>query len=102
MSRRSKQHTEEHPDERWVISYADLVTLLLGFFIILYATADANEVKMQALARGLADASNVGVREGEAGDSFFEGGTGIVPELNTASSLDLDLTPIRRPIEEQE
>lgn len=101
MSRRSKGHAEEHPDERWVISYADLVTLLLGFFIILYATADANQTKMEALARGLADAFNVGVKEGNAGDTFFEGGTGVIPERNDAASLDFDLDQVRRLIEER-
>jgi len=101
MSRRSKGHAEEHPDERWVISYADLVTLLLGFFIILYATADANEVKMEALARGLAEAFNVGVKDGASDGSIFDGGTGIVPERNDASVLDMDLERVRQVIEER-
>ncbi|MCA9850809.1 MAG: flagellar motor protein MotB, partial [Dehalococcoidia bacterium] len=101
MSRRSKGHAEEHPDERWVISYADLVTLLLGFFIILYATADANQVKMEALARGLAEAFNVGVKEGQAGDSIFDGGTGVIPERNEAGNLDFDLQRVRQLIDEQ-
>lgn len=101
MSRRSKGHAEEHPDERWVISYADLVTLLLGFFIILYATADANEVKMEALARGLAEAFNVGVKDGASDGSIFDGGTGIVPERNDASVLDMDLARVRQVIEER-
>ncbi len=101
MSRRSRGHAEEHPDERWVISYADLVTLLFGFFIILYATADANEVKMEALSRGLAEAFNVGVSEGTGEDSFFEGGSGIIPERNEAGSLDFDLERIRQLIEQR-
>jgi len=101
MSRRSKGHAEEHPDERWVISYADLVTLLFGFFIILYATADANEVKMEALSRGLAEAFNVGVTEGHGEGSFFDGGTGIIPGRNDAASLDFDLERIRQLIEER-
>lgn len=102
MSRRSKGgHAEEHPDERWVISYADLVTLLLGFFIILYATADANEVKMEALARGLAEAFNVGVKEAEGGSSIFDGGTGVIPERNDSASLEFDLDAIRRLVSER-
>lgn len=100
MSRRkSADHAGEHPDERWVISYADLVTLLLGFFIILYATADANQVKMEALARGLADAFNVGVKEGETDETLFEGGTGIIPERNEVGPLNFDLDRIRQLIE---
>ncbi len=101
MSRRAKGHAEEHPDERWVISYADLVTLLLGFFIILYATADANEVKMEALARGLADAFNVDVKEGDSGGTLFDGGTGIIPERNEAGTIDFDLERIRALVEER-
>ncbi|MCK9486214.1 MAG: flagellar motor protein MotB [Dehalococcoidia bacterium] len=99
--RRGRGHTEEHPDERWVISYADLVTLLLGFFIILYATADANEVKFEALARGLADAFNVDVKNAEAGGSILDGGTGIVPERNLAGTVDIDLEQIRRLVDER-
>lgn len=100
MSRRGASH-EEHPDERWVISYADLVTLLFGFFIILYATADANEVKMEALARGLAEAFNVSVREGSPGSSIFDGGTGVIPDQNNARSLDLDLEMVQRLVAEE-
>jgi hypothetical protein len=28
---------EEHPDERWLVSYADMMTLLFGLFVMLYA-----------------------------------------------------------------
>jgi len=101
MSRKSRGHAEGHGgEEAWVIPYADLITLLLGFFILLYATADANTVKMEALARGLADAFNVGIREGNAGDSIFDGGTGVVPGHNSAGLVDLDLERIQRTIEE--
>lgn len=100
MSRKSGPH-EEHPDERWVISYADLVTLLFGFFIILYATADANEVKMEALARGLSEAFNVSVKDGSVGGSIFEGGTGIIPGQSDVASLELDLDLVQRLIQEE-
>jgi chemotaxis protein MotB len=81
VSRRKQAHHEEaEADERWVISYADLVTLLFGFFILLYATADQNIAKFESLARGLSDAFNVPVNEGISdGTPLFDGGTGIVP-----------------------
>ncbi len=100
MSRKAA-HAEEHPDERWVISYADLVTLLLGFFILLYATTDQNLVKMNALSRGLASAFNVPIKEGGSGASLFEGGTGIFPEVNDRSDLPFDLEAIRRTIQKE-
>ena len=81
MSRRDKGHEEgAEADERWVISYADLVTLLFGFFILLYATADQNITKFESLARGLSDAFNVPVNEGlRDGDPLFDQGSGFVP-----------------------
>lgn len=101
MSRKSGAHAEEHPDERWVISYADLVTLLLGFFIILYATADQNISKFNALSRSLSSAFNVPVKDSDGGGALFDGGTGIVPERNFGADLPVDLESIRRAIQKE-
>ena len=89
MSRRKQAVAhEEEPDERWVISYADLVTLLFGFFLLLYATADQNIAKFESLARGLSDAFNVPVNEGISdGTPLFDGGTGFVPGGNDRSMV---------------
>ncbi|MCU0226239.1 MAG: OmpA family protein [Bryobacterales bacterium] len=39
-----KQRHEEHPNhERWMVSYADFVTLLFAFFVVMYATARVDE-----------------------------------------------------------
>src|ERR1700677_4793849 len=43
-----KKHEEEHENhERWLVSYADFITLLFAFFVILYATSqqDASKAK---------------------------------------------------------
>lgn len=97
---RKKGHAEAHPDERWVISYADLVTLLLGFFILLYATADANSAKFIKLSAGLAQAFNIPVKEGAAGASLLEGGSGLVP-AGTQGKIDIDLTRIRNLVQQE-
>jgi chemotaxis protein MotB len=92
-------------DERWVLSYADLVTLLLGFFIILYASAEMSAEKFQEISVAFAEAFNVEVKDGVAGSSaLFDGGTGIVAGGNitgAVSTLDLDLEAIRQAVRER-
>ena len=101
MSRRKTEHKANEADERWVISYADLVTLLFGFFLLLYATADANATKFQALARGLSEAFHVPVKESAAGGSIFPDGSGIVPGRNDAhATIDSDLQFIRAVVQQ--
>jgi chemotaxis protein MotB len=39
--------------ERWVISYADLLTLLLAFFVVLYASSTNNKYKLEQEAQSL-------------------------------------------------
>jgi len=39
--------------ERWVISYADLLTLLLAFFVVLYASSTQNKFKLEEEAQSL-------------------------------------------------
>ncbi|CUS76636.1 chemotaxis protein MotB [Candidatus Kryptonium thompsonii] len=48
MSKRKKGHTEEHENiERWLITYADLITLLLGLFVVLYSMSQIDLNKYQ-------------------------------------------------------
>ena len=39
--------------ERWLISYSDLVTLLFGFFVVMYAVSSINEEKYKELSSTL-------------------------------------------------
>jgi len=39
--------------ERWVISYADFVTLLFAFFVVLFATSSADMAKARAVAESV-------------------------------------------------
>ena len=42
---RKRQHEEPENHERWLVSYADFITLLFAFFVVLYATSSQNEEK---------------------------------------------------------
>lgn len=51
---RKKHHEEEHENhERWLVSYADMVTLLMCLFIVLFAMSQVDKDKYTALAEGL-------------------------------------------------
>ena len=47
---------QEEEDEGWLVSYADMVTLLLGFFIILYSFSTVNPEKFKKITDGISDA----------------------------------------------
>jgi chemotaxis protein MotB len=55
MRRRKKQ--EEHVNhERWLISYADFITLLFAFFVVMYSISSVNEGKYRVLSDTLSEA----------------------------------------------
>ena len=52
--RRRRQHEEEHQNhERWLVSYADFITLLFAFFVVMYAVSSVNEGKYRVLSETL-------------------------------------------------
>jgi len=54
MARRRQQHQEEPENlERWLVSYADFVTLLFAFFVVMYAVSSVNEGKYRVLSETL-------------------------------------------------
>jgi len=46
-------------DERWLITYADMITLLLVLFIILYSMANTDLEKFQAMAESLREVTHI-------------------------------------------
>ncbi len=52
MARKHK-HEEHQNHEAWAIPYGDLVTLLLAFFVVMYAVSSVNEGKYRVLADSL-------------------------------------------------
>lgn len=73
MARRKRE--EEHDNhERWLVSYADFITLLFAFFVVMYALSTVNEGKYRVLSDSMVTAfRNV--------------------EVNSATSLPIIVTP---------
>ncbi|MCD1258360.1 OmpA family protein [Paenibacillus athensensis] len=53
MSKSKKHDHEEHIDESWLIPYADLLTLLLALFIILFASSQIDAKKYDTVMKSL-------------------------------------------------
>ncbi|MBI5643122.1 MAG: OmpA family protein [Deltaproteobacteria bacterium] len=55
---RKKRHEEHENHERWLVSYADFITLLFAFFTSMYAMSTVNEGKFRILSEALAISFN--------------------------------------------
>lgn len=55
---RKRRHEEHENLERWLISYADFITLLFAFFVVMYAVSSINEGKYRVLSDTLVSAFN--------------------------------------------
>jgi chemotaxis protein MotB len=53
---RKKRYVEPENRDRWMVSYADFVTLLFAFFVSLYALSNVNETKYKKLSESLSSA----------------------------------------------
>jgi chemotaxis protein MotB len=96
MSGRRRRHGGGHGDgehgpgmERWLLTYADMITLLLALFVILFAISTINGKKFLAFELGVTSTfSNRAVKTGS-------GGNGLLPKAN--SILSNSSTPITLP-----
>ncbi|MDX5300145.1 MAG: flagellar motor protein MotD [Gammaproteobacteria bacterium] len=52
MRRRKREDEPDHRD-RWMVSYADFITLLFAFFVVMYSVSSVNEGKYKVLSETL-------------------------------------------------
>src|SRR5579863_5965130 len=50
MTRRRKRPQPHSNHDRWLVSYADFITLLFAFFVVLYASSQVDQRKVGKLA----------------------------------------------------
>lgn len=92
MARKPKheEHEAHANHERWVLSYADILTLLLALFIVMFAISKVDQKKFEEFARGTAEGfGNVAVT-GKTG--MFEGGDGVLKDQKPAQMEDVPST----------
>jgi chemotaxis protein MotB len=82
---RKKQHAADHPDERWLLTYADMITLLMALFMVLYAMSMVNKTKFEALRLTLKQSFSGAILTG--GSSILD--HGAVASSQTQAQSDL-------------
>ena len=60
---RKRRHAEHENHERWLISYADFITLLFAFFVVMFASSQTDKTKVQQVSESVKGAlENGGVK----------------------------------------
>lgn len=95
--------------ERWLVSYADFITLLFAFFVVLYAFARADEKKQQAVTRAIDQGfTSLGIfgNSGDAKNNFGGAEAGALPvniamgeQVASPGRVKADLEQMRRTLE---
>jgi len=96
---RKKKHAEHANHERWLVSYADFITLLFAFFVVMYSTSQADKGKAQqvsesvrkALEEGYVAAKVAAILGGTTGDT----GQGNAMKKGPGGALTAKGSPMR-------
>lgn len=106
MRRKNRKGGEEAPEnhERWLVSYADYMTLLFALFVVLYAFAQTDKGKSAALVTGVVSSfQDIGLVSHSVGSPIFEGGIGITGSNATTQAAKMDIRPIhQKPVSGQQ
>jgi chemotaxis protein MotB len=81
----------EHVDERWLITYADLMTLLVALFMVLFSISSVNKSKLESLQHSLQDAFSGKVLPG--GQSIKDSGGTMNIKTPSAAPKESSLQP---------
>jgi chemotaxis protein MotB len=81
--RRHKGHEGGHENaERWLLTYADLITLLMVFFVVLYSMSSADTTKWKQISAALQQAFNVDVLQGQAATAIDTSAAAPAPPID--------------------
>jgi chemotaxis protein MotB len=96
MARKKKEEPEKPENsERWLLTYSDMITLLMVFFVVMYALSKVETTKYQSLSDSLSEAFSgmPGIQSGEGGGGHSAAernvplraapGTGLSPKASS-------------------
>lgn len=94
MRRRRPHHHSNH--ERWLVSYADFITLLFAFFVVLYASSRADMRKQAEVAQSIHSAFTALGIFPKNGDGKGAGSVAIPPMAKAPVTVQEDLARIKK------
>ena len=74
-----KKHPEHANHERWLVSYADFITLLFAFFVIMYAISQADIAKFRKVSASMKRAFSAAGTAGFVDTGGASGGDTVNP-----------------------
>ncbi|HLI83463.1 MAG TPA: flagellar motor protein MotB [Bryobacteraceae bacterium] len=95
MKHRRAHHHENH--ERWLVSYADFITLLFAFFVVMFATAQKDKSKARLVAESVRDALEHG--DLSTAISGIIRNHKVTPDGKGDSRISPDIPPPEKPVE---
>src|SRR4051794_37528300 len=75
-----EEHEEHENHERWLVSYADMMTLLMVLFIVMFAISQVDQRKFAALKTGLEAGFGTPVAMMPGGDAMLDPGGNVAPD----------------------
>lgn len=81
--RRGGQEEEHENSERWLISYSDMITVLMALFIVLFAISQVDQQKYAALKQSL----SAGFQNGSEKVSVLDGDTSVQDGLTNQTDV---------------
>lgn len=85
MAKKARRHKhEEHVDESWLVPYADILTLLLALFIVLFASSSVDQEKLDKMSAVF--------------NQVFEGGTGVFDNPSPVETIDPNSQDVQKAI----
>ena len=106
MARRKKAHIEgpHENDERWLLTYSDLITLLFVLFVVMYAISTTDVRKLTILAQSLSAAFNADVLSGQQAVTITDGQDSAIQQMQQSptgtSPVQSDLKAIKAALED--
>lgn len=91
---------DDGPDQGWLASYADAMTLLLAFFIMMFAFAIIDENKFEDFKVGVAATFGIPDPATDNTDSILSQGSGVMPDISPTSAATVESQELMEELEQ--